>query len=144
MRGGQGRREEGKGKEGRGRKGKEGQGRGEEGLGREDREGKRRCMMTISIFSDNTHTSDKDLGVTHVPPSRSASTPRRGMGTHLEGGFQTVHPLSTPVVMASETLHSCPPGTGSPVGAPHSGLGECLNFKSEFSSSQGVSPAEQG
>lgn len=71
-------------------------------------------MMTISIFSDNTCASDKALGVTHVPPGRSATTPRRGMETHLEAGFQMAHMLSTPVVTASETLRGCPQAPAVP------------------------------
>lgn len=83
-------------------------------------------MMTILIFSDNTYTSsNKDLGLTHVPPARSATTPRRGME---EARFQTAHILLWPLKPCAGAW----PGTGSPAEvAPHPGLG-CVELESEF------------
>lgn len=95
--------------------GKGGQRRAGEGKGRFRRRRRgREGEMHDDYISDNTRASDKALGVTHVPPGRSATTPRRGMETHLEAGFQMAHMLSTPVVTASETLHGCPQAPAVP------------------------------
>lgn len=83
-------------------------------------------MMTVFIFRDNTRTSsNKDLGLTHVPPARSATAPRKGME---EARFQTAHTSLWPLKPRAVAW----PGTGSPAEVgPHPGLG-CAELESEF------------